>query len=60
MTKRKEHNIESNCVSFDDDCWNETQNQETYRTIYDYETKIVQKTGEKFVEYLKQKLGLNE
>ena len=60
MTRRKEHNIESNCVSFDDDCWNETQGQENYRTMYHYETKVIQKSGQQFVDYLKQKLGLNE
>ena len=67
MTRRKEHLIESNCVSFDDDCWNETQGQENYRTIYNYETEILKeaakklyKTGEEFVKDLEIKLGLKQ
>ncbi len=37
MTRREKHKIESNCVSFDDDCYNEThhsyETSEFYRNI---------------------------
>lgn len=65
MTRREKHLIESNCVSFDDDCWNETQNQENYMTMYNYETKVIKevaekvyKTGEEFIKDLEEKLGI--
>ena len=65
MTRREKHLIESNCVSFDDDCWNETQGQENYLTMYNYETKVIKevaekvyKTGEEFIKELETKLGL--
>ena len=65
MTRREKHSIESNCVSFDDDCWNETTGQENYLTMYNYETQVIKeaaekvyKTGEEFVKELEIKLGL--
>jgi hypothetical protein len=59
MTRRKEHLIESNCVTFDDDCWNETVSVvDTQNTLQQKET-TVQKTGEEFVKYLETKLALN-
>ena len=67
MPRRNEHKIESNCVSSDDDCWNETQGQENYRTMYQYETEVIKqigsgmyKTGQEFVQYLEEKLGLKQ
>lgn len=63
--RREKHNIESNCVTFDDDCYNETQKQDTYQTMYDYETRVVKdftqkiyRTGESFIRDLEEKLGL--
>lgn len=65
MTRREKHSIESNCVSFDDDCWNETLNQENYMTMYNYETKAIKevaqkvyKTGEEFIKELEEKLKI--
>lgn len=65
MTKREKHLIESNCVSFDDDCWNETAGQDNYRTMYNYETEVIKdvvekvyKTGEEFIKDLESKLGI--
>jgi hypothetical protein len=63
MTKREKHRIESNCVTFDDDCYNETSNTETYKTMYDYETKVMKnlatklyKSGESFIKDLERKI----
>lgn len=65
MTRREKHLIESNCVSFDDDCWNETTGQDNYRTMYNYETEVIKdavekvyKTGEEFIKDLESKLGI--
>ena len=64
MTRRQQHNIESNCVSFEDDCYNENIHaQENYQTVYNYETveakkliSRVYKTGVEFVRELEQKI----
>jgi len=42
MTHREKHNIESNCVSFNDDCYNEQDN------YYD-SLKAMNKTEEQFI-----------
>jgi len=47
MPRREQHNIESNCVTFEDDCWNETN----------LDTK---KTGEDFKKEIEQKVNTNE
>jgi len=42
MPRRTKHNIESNCVVFDDYCHDETNNKEaTYKEIYKYETNLM-------------------
>jgi hypothetical protein len=54
MTNREKHNIESNCVSFDDECFNETvSHADTRATVEDIKQNL---TGEQFVKYLKEKL----
>lgn len=63
MPRRQQHNIESNCVSFEDDCYNEQEHKDTYVTMYQYETEKmkefadkVYRTGVDFVKDLEQKL----
>jgi hypothetical protein len=63
MPRRKEHKIESNCVTFEDDCYNEQTSTDTYQTMYEDETKVIQntinevyRTGTDFVKYLENKL----
>jgi len=66
MTRREQHNIKSNCVTFEDDCYNETSDY--YKNIAamdrkELETfKSVYKTGESFVKEItakiKQALGV--
>lgn len=66
MTHRAKHNIESNCVSFNDDCYNETNSyQENVKAMDGLEKKVitdavssVYKTGQSFVNYLEQKLSM--
>ena len=42
MPRRTSHNIESNCVVFDDHCYDETPNkQPSYQDIYKYETNLM-------------------
>jgi len=42
MPSRTKHNIESNCVIFDDYCHDETTTIEpTYQEIYKYETNLI-------------------
>lgn len=53
MTRRQQHNIESNCVSFDDDCFNETANPNPTPRENNLQDEIwFKRTGQKFVEYL--------
>ena len=60
MTRREKHNIESNCVSFDDDCYAETSSYHSNIAAMDRKemevVKSVYRTGENFVNHLKQKL----
>jgi hypothetical protein len=66
MTHREKHNIESNCVSFNDDCFNETNSyQENVKAMDGLERKVitdavssVYKTGQSFINYLEQKLSI--
>ena len=69
MSHREKHNIESNCVSFNDDCYNETnshqENQENVNAMDGRQRKVitdavssVYKTGQSFVNYLEQKLSI--
>jgi hypothetical protein len=66
MPRRQEHNIESNCVSFDDDCYNETSDYYTNITAMDRKEldaiRSAVKTGEAFVKdiaaKIKQALGV--
>jgi hypothetical protein len=66
MPRRKEHNIESNCVSFDDDCYNETSDYYTNIAAMDRKeletVKSIYTTGETFVKditaKIKQALGV--
>jgi hypothetical protein len=59
MTRREKHNIESNCVSFDDDCYNETSDYNANITAMDIEElntfKSAVKTGEDFVREITAK-----
>ena len=60
MTRREKHNIESNCVSFDDDCFAET-NSHGHDTgnVEQQQTETVEmghKTGEDFVKHLAAKI----
>ena len=60
MPRRKEHNIESNCVTFEDHCYNEQQDN-YYNSIVAMDQKekqFIYKTGQKFVNYLKNLLGV--
>jgi hypothetical protein len=60
MTRREKHNIESNCVSFDDDCYNETSDYNADITAMDIEEldtlKSAVKTGEDFVREITAKI----
>ena len=60
MTRREKHNIESNCVSFDDDCYNETSDYNANITAMDIEElntfKSAVKTGEDFVKEITVKI----
>ncbi len=66
MSHREKHNIESNCVSFNDDCYNETNSyEENVKAMDGLERKVitdavssVYKTGQSFVNYLEQKLSI--
>ena len=66
MSHREKHNIESNCVSFNDDCYNETNSyQENVNAMDGLQRKVitdavssVYKTGQSFVNYLEQKLSI--
>ena len=66
MTHREKHNIESNCVSFNDDCYNETNScQDNVKAMDSLERKVitdavssVYKTGQSFINYLEQKLSI--
>ena len=66
MTHREKHNIESNCVSFNDDCYNETNSyQDNVKAMDGLERKVitdavssVYKTGQSFINYLEEKLSL--
>ena len=66
MTRREKHKIESNCVSFDDDCHNETnshsENLQTATTagnqIMSDAFSSVYKSGQSFISYLEEKLSL--
>ena len=66
MTHREKHNIESNCVSFNDDCYNETNSyQDNVKAMDGLERKVitdavssVYKTGQSFINYLEQKLSI--
>ena len=66
MSHREKHNIESNCVSFNDDCYNETNSyEENVKAMDGLERKVINdavssvyKTGQSFVNYLEQKLSM--
>ena len=66
MTHREKHKIESNCVSFNDDCYNETNSYaDNVKAMNTLEKKIftdtvssVYKTGQSFVNYLEAKLSM--
>lgn len=60
MTRRERHNIESNCVSFDDDCYAETGSYHTDLAAMDRKEldtiKFVYRTGESFVKHITNKI----
>jgi hypothetical protein len=66
MTRREQHNIKSNCVTFEDDCYNETSDY--YKNIAAMDRKEIEAvksiytTGETFVRditaKIKQALGV--
>jgi len=66
MTHREKHKIESNCVSFNDDCYNETNSYaDNVKAMNTLEKQIftdavssVYKTGQSFVNYLEAKLSM--
>ena len=66
MTHREKHKIESNCVSFEDDCYNETNSYaDNVKAMNTLEKQIftdtissVYKTGQSFVNYLEEKLAI--
>ena len=68
MTHREKHKIESNCVSFNDDCYNETNSYaDNVKAMNTLETQIftnavssVYKTGQSFINYLEAKLSLKQ
>lgn len=62
MPRRQEHNIESNCVTFEDDCYNETQNASYEADIAAMDKKemeFIQRSGQRFVNYLTRLLQGN-
>ena len=66
MPRREKHNIESNCVTFEDDCYNETSSYHSNIAAMDRKEldtiKFVYRTGESFVKHItgkiKQALGV--
>ena len=60
MTRREKHNIQSNCVSFDDDCYAETSSyQQDIAPMEQKELEVIQsvmKTGEDFVKEITAKI----
>ena len=60
MTRRKQHKIESNCVTFDDDCYNEKQDSYYHSIIAmdQKEKQYIENTGKKIVNYFKSLLGV--
>ena len=55
MPRRKEHNIESNCVTFDDQCWDETiGNQKD--TITESKNVVVSNEDEQWPEHWNKQL----
>ena len=66
MTHREKHNIESNCVSYNDDCYNETNSYaDNVKAMNNLEKKFfngavssVYKTGQSFINYLEAKLSM--
>ena len=59
MTRRKDHNIESNCVTFEDHCYNEQDNyNDSILKMDTKEQQYIHRTGQRFVEYLKNLLGV--
>lgn len=57
MTKRERHNIESNCVTFNDDCFDETVSHVEHVITEQKEVKQ-SLTGDGFVKYLEKKLAV--
>jgi len=56
MTRRQKHNIESNCVTFNDDCYDETASHvDATPTAEDGKHNL---TGAQFVKYLEEKLAV--
>ncbi len=66
MTHREKHNIESNCVSYNDDCYNETNSYaDNVKAMNNIEKKFfndvvssICKTGQSFINYLEAKLSM--
>ena len=66
MTHREKHNIESNCVSYNDDCYNETNSYaDNVKSMNNIEKKFfndvvssIYKTGQSFINYLEAKLSM--
>ena len=66
MTHREKHNIESNCVSYNDDCYNETNSfADNVKAMNNLEKKFfndavssVYKTAQSFINYLEAKLSM--
>jgi purine nucleoside permease len=60
MTRREKHNIKSNCVTFEDDCYNETSSYDHNITAMDRAEvdafRSVYKTGESFVKEITAKI----
>ena len=59
MTRREKHNIESNCVTFNDDCYDETVSHvDINSTVEEVEDGTHNLTGAQFVKYLEEKLAV--
>ena len=69
MPLREKHNIKSNCVTLDDSFYDETdyqqdieamdeQKKEIVRDVFSNSMKAVYKTGEAFVNELRQKIKI--
>ena len=56
MTRRQQHNIESNCVSFDDDCYNETNPNTATIVVAETVVTKIRKSGSEFIKEIANKI----